>query len=263
MAAATRSRALSAAFAFAVFASASAGAGHREEVPFSYAWRFHLGPGGDDAGVGPGNSWASAFSQTTGNCTGMHPDPHRMTSSDCALACAYEPNCTAWFHDPSGRACSVAYGATTCTPAPNNASAMGAQRAAATPLQTAYAFAARSLPEAAAWPVVDAPHDALMDLNNTFSESGGDQRHAYRERTVAWYRKSFSLPSDWAGSAFHVRFEGVMHFAQIWLNGQYLGHHSATYDAFTVRLDNVSSVAVGGANVLAVRADGGYGSEHW
>jgi len=30
-----------------------------------------------------------------------------MTSSDCALACAYEPNCTAWFHDPSGRACSV------------------------------------------------------------------------------------------------------------------------------------------------------------
>jgi beta-galactosidase len=112
--------------------------------------------------------------------------------------------------------------------------------------------------------VVSEPiHLFRFSLNNTFSESGGDQRHAYRERTVAWYRKSFSLPSDWAGSAFHVRFEGVMHFAQVWLNGQYLGHHSATYDAFTVRLDNVSSVAVGGANVLAVRADGGYGSEHW
>ena len=240
----------------------------REEVRFSYAWRFHLGGGGDDAGSGPGNNWAAAFSQTTGPCSNMFPDPHRMTGSDCALACAYQPRCTAWYHDPSGRACAVAYGNSTCTPAKDNATATGGVRLAATPLQTAYEFARADLPEADSWPIVDAPHDALMDLNNSFSESGGDQRHGYRVRNVAWYRKTFTLPSDWApaqngGGAVLVRFEGVHHFAQLWMNGVYLGEHSSSYGAFTVRLDNVSGVEFGGLNVLAVRADGSYGSEHW
>jgi len=54
-----------------------------------------------------------------------------------------------------------------------------------------------------------------------------------------------------------------MHFAQLWLNGIYLGAHASTYGEFTVRLDNVSGVVFGGENVMAVRADGSYGSEHW
>jgi len=54
-----------------------------------------------------------------------------------------------------------------------------------------------------------------------------------------------------------------MHFAQLWLNGAYLGAHASSYGEFLVRLDNVSGVAFGGPNVLAIRADGSYGSEHW
>ena len=230
---------------------------------------YNYGAGADDLGVGPGSAWQAAFSQTTGPCTNMFPDPHRMTTSDCELACAYQPNCTAWFHDPSSRSCSVGYGANvSCTRASSNATADGAQRAAATPLQTSYAFAAASLPEDSAWPVVDAPHDGLAALNGSFCEACGDQRHAYRTRTVLWYRKHFELPADWqqaaAGDcAVILRFEGVLHFAQLWLGGVYLGEHSSSYGAFTVRLDNVSSVAFGAPLVLAVRADAGYGSEHW
>jgi hypothetical protein len=255
-----------AASAAAVAAGAFAAAAAREEVDFSYAWRFHFGAGADDIGVGPGGAWQAAFAQTTGACTNMFPDPHRMTSSDCELACAYQPNCSAWFHEPSSRSCSVGYGANvTCAPASSNATATGAQRAAATPLQTSYAFAAASLPEEAGWPLVDAPHDGLAALNGSFCESCGDMRHAYRTRTVLWYRKAFVLPAEWAagGGAVLLRFEGVLHFAQLWLGGVYLGQHSSSYGAFTVRLDNVSSVAFGQRAVLAVRADAGYGSEHW
>ena len=153
-----------------------------------------------------------------------------------------------------------------CTAAASNATTIGGLRAAATPLQTAYSFAAASLPEADSWPLVDAPHDALFSLNGSFSEPGGDERHGYRVRTVAWYRKNFVLPAEWApssGGATFVRFEGVHHFAQLWLNGAYLVAHSSSYGEFVVRLDNSTAAVFGGANVLAVRADAGYGSEHW
>ena len=244
----------------------------REEVSFSHAWRFHYGPGGDDATYGPGNNWQAAFQPISG-CTPdpvlTYPDPHRITSSDCETACAYDPVCTAWVHNSSAtRAlCMHAAAGAVCSPAASNATTIGGQRPAATPLQTAYSYAATSLPEASGWPLVDAPHDALMALNGSFCESCGDARHSYRTRTVAWYRKTFALPTEWAGvGTTYLRFEGVMHFAQLWLNNVYLGAHSSSYGEFIVRLDNVSGVSFGGAaapNVLALRADGSYGSEHW
>ena len=241
-------------------------AAQREEVPFSYAWRFFYGSGGDDAGPGPGSGWA--FSPTAGaGCAAEYPDPHRITASDCATACAYDSACLSWRSSAftGGRSCWHSGDASCGAPSPNNASTTGGARRAPTPLQTAYSFAAAALPEDAGWPIVDAPHDALMSLNGSFSETGGDAGHGYRVRTVAWYRKHFQLPADWAaGGPVFLRFEGVMHFAQVWLNGVYLASNGgASYNAFTVRLDNSSDAIFGGANVIAVRADASYGSEHW
>lgn len=241
----------------------------RETASFSRSWRWHYGPGGDDAGAGPGNEWASAFSAISSiGTSASFPDPHRVTGSDCATACAYDPFCVAWLHDPAGRACTHGVEGVSTTPAKTNATTIGGVRAAATPLQTSYSFGAASLPEADTWPLVDAPHDALFSLNGSFSESGGDERHGYRVRTVVWYRKTFALPAEWspatAGGATFIRFEGILHFSQLWLNGVYLGHHASSYGEFTVRLDNVSGVVFGGGpNVIAVRADASYGSGHW
>ena len=201
------------------------------------------------------------------SCATVYPDPHRMTSSDCATSCAYDSTCLAWLHDPAGRACSHAGAGASCVPATSNATTIGGIRAAPTPLQTSYAFAAASLPAAASWEVVAAPHDGLASLAGSFSEAGSDQRHGYRVRTVLWYRKSFELPAAWApgpsSGATVLRFEGVMHYAQVWLNGVYLVEHASAYGAFTIRLDNATSAMFGGQNVLAVRADASYGSEHW
>ena len=239
----------------------------RETVFFGNAWRFHFGPGGNDAGAGPGNDWASAFSPTAGPCVGEYPDPHRVTQSDCATACAYDSACLSWRSSAftGGRSCWHSRGAPAsgCTPAHDNASTTGGARAAATPLQTDYTFAASTLAEDGGWPLVDAPHDALMTTNNSFSQAGGDDNHGYRIRSVVWYRKHFQLPSEWVGAHVLLRFDGVMHFAQVWLNGVPLAAHAASYNSFTVRIDNVSSVIFGGNNVVAVRADASYGSEHW
>jgi hypothetical protein len=236
----------------------SLAAAARIEVPFSYAWRFHFGAGGDDAGPGPGNAWAAAFHQITNCSDAGYPDPHRMSFSDCATACAYDPACLAWVHDPAGRACTHHASGAACAPAASNATAIGGARAAATPLQTAYSWGAAALPEADAWELVDAPHDGLASLQGAFSESGGDERHGYRVRTVLWYRKNFTLPSAWGadGGPTYIRFDGLLHFSQIFLNGVYLGAHGSSYTPWLVRLDNVSGAAFGSANVVAVRCDG-------
>lgn len=67
------------------------GAVVREEVSFSNAWRFHLGPGGNDSGGGPGNNWS--FPTLISNCTGLYPNPNRVTPFDCEVACAYNAQC--------------------------------------------------------------------------------------------------------------------------------------------------------------------------
>jgi beta-galactosidase/beta-glucuronidase len=248
-------------------ASVTTVAASRVEVPFSYAWRFHLGPGPDD-GPGPGNGWG--FPMPVSNCTNLYEDPDRITDADCSTACAYNPECLVWLHNYVPWAnCLHGDANATCTPAKSNASALGAARSAATPLQTAYAIAAANLPEDAGWPIVDAPHDALMSLNNTFSRDAGDAAHGYRVRTVVWYRKHFMLPAAWAptpagdGGLVFLRFEGVVHVAQLYLNGAYLGVHNSAYGGFTVRLDNVTAAVWGGPNVLALRADASFGSGHW
>ena len=79
-----------------------------------------------------------------------------------------------------------------------------------------------------------------MVLNNSFSNVTGDQRHGYRTRTVLWYRKHFRLPADWdpaggSNSLVFLRFDGVVHVAQLWLNGVFLASatHTSSYGAFT------------------------------
>lgn len=46
-----------------------------------------------------------------------------------------------------------------------------------------------------------------------------------------WYRNQFKIPRD-AGNKAVVVFEGVDYFAQVWLNGKYLGEHEGYFGRF-------------------------------
>ena len=70
---------------------------------------------------------------------------------------------------------------------------------------------------------------------------------------LLYYRKHFVVPSNWKGSSIHLQFDGVFHFTMIWVNGQFVGNHTAGYTGFTVRLDNISSLSYGGKNVISLR----------
>jgi beta-mannosidase len=68
---------------------------------------------------------------------------------------------------------------------------------------------------------------------------------------TVWFRKDFHVPTDLLGQRLFLRFGAVDYFADVWLNGEYLGAHEGMFNPFefdvTDRLDPV------GINVVAVK----------
>jgi beta-galactosidase/beta-glucuronidase len=72
---------------------------------------------------------------------------------------------------------------------------------------------------------------------------------------VLWYRKSFTLPAEWSGSIVWLDFEGSFRSTTVWVNGEPAAYHDCGYTPFRLRLDNITNVKFGGANVIAVFVD--------
>ncbi|SEN45201.1 Glycosyl hydrolases family 2 [Sphingomonas gellani] len=49
-----------------------------------------------------------------------------------------------------------------------------------------------------------------------------------------WYRRSFTVPTDWAGQRVMLNFGGIDHSATIWVNGAVAGSHTGGFDAFGI-----------------------------
>jgi len=65
-----------------------------------------------------------------------------------------------------------------------------------------------------------------------------------------WYRTEFTLPKTWAGRKLWLDFKGINYYAEIWLNGKYLGHITGAF----IRGEFDVSTAINrfGTNALAV-----------
>ena len=109
----------------------------------------------------------------------------------------------------------------------------------------------------AGWADVQLPHDGLI-ANNSYSDAAcpnGCSGHSFIPRRVLWYRKEFTLPSSWKGSAVWLDFEGSFRNTTVWINGALAAQHDCGYTPFRVRLDNLTSVAYGAKSTVAVYVD--------
>ena len=238
----------------ALSAAAAAAAPVRERVPFGFGFRFLLGE--PSAPPAPSGCNASAFSGNLSGfqCLGMTGVPGATTAQACAeAACAAQA--AAWqlcarFPGDCSAPCFVGPADSCATPSTHFSA--GASRAPppSPPFDPA--------PEApgfddSAWPVVDAPHDALIA---TPYSQGANNNEGSVPRNVSWYRKRFALPADWQGSHVSVYVEGAFQETRAFVNGQTAMNHSHGYTSFAVRVDNATGVAWGGApNVLALFVD--------
>ena len=53
---------------------------------------------------------------------------------------------------------------------------------------------------------------------------------------VIWFRREFEASAKWHGCAAQLRFDGVDDFADVWLNGERLGHHEGYFQPFTLQV---------------------------
>jgi len=109
-----------------------------------------------------------------------------------------------------------------------------------------------------AWRQLDLPHDWVVELPFDSSADGG---HGYKSgmsgstsaNTIAWYRHTFTLPSNYAGQALWLEFDGVYRNCLVWLNGHILGRNVSGYSSFYFDVSQYANP--GGTNVLVVRVD--------
>jgi beta-galactosidase len=74
------------------------------------------------------------------------------------------------------------------------------------------------------------------------------------EVPVSWYRRHFTLPSQYSDRRIAVEFQGVAKTADVYVNGTLVGQHKGAYTSFTY--DITPYVNLNGAdNVIAVKVD--------
>ena len=92
--------------------------------------------------------------------------------------------------------------------------------------------------------IVNGPFDSMAP---------GGTSDAFTWGGVAWYRKTFDVPANWAAKRVSITFDGVYHDATIWLNGKKLLAHPYGYTSFFIELSEF--LHFGEKNVIAVQVD--------
>lgn len=88
-----------------------------------------------------------------------------------------------------------------------------------------------------------------VTVPNAFN--AGDSSEASHRGAVGWYGREFVLPPSPARSQWVLRFESVNYFADVYLNGRLIGHHSGGYVPFEIDASTMRR----GVNRLVVRVD--------
>lgn len=108
-----------------------------------------------------------------------------------------------------------------------------------------------------AWRTVTLPHDwaveAPFDARASHSHGYKAVGPGFPERSVGWYRYSFTIPQSDLGRRIRVEFDGIQRAARVFVNGFLVGEEmngnvSQSYDVSAY-------LNYGGSNVIAVRAD--------
>ncbi len=104
------------------------------------------------------------------------------------------------------------------------------------------------------WPAISLPHtwnsyETTGEIR-PFTRSPGETGETYWWTGWGWYRKHFSINSDYADFKVFIEFEGVQKYCKVWINGKYAGDHKGGYGSFD--FDITGYLKAGADNVIAV-----------
>ena len=105
------------------------------------------------------------------------------------------------------------------------------------------------------WQPLSLPHDFGITGPFRMDLSGNTGKLPWKG--IGWYRKHFKVPAADAGKKIFIDFDGAMAYAELWLNGHYVGTWPYGYTSF--RMDLSPYIEFGKENVLAVKLN----TEKW
>jgi beta-galactosidase len=109
------------------------------------------------------------------------------------------------------------------------------------------------------WRRLTLPHD--WGVEGEFKQEHPGETGKLPWWGVAWYRKQFSLPATDQGRRIHLYIDGAMSYANVWINGRYVGGWPYGYASW--RVDLTPHIQFGAANVIAIRLDNVPDSSRW
>jgi beta-galactosidase/beta-glucuronidase len=240
-----------------VFALLAASVQGRTSYNFDFGWKFHLGNVNQpDSALCPDSGWSKKLDGMY--CPGWaHQAAYQLTMDECRLYCCGDPVCAGYLS--RGNWCVIGADISGC---------FVGNSTQKPPHETGWQGQARSTPAAVPQPASNGPQSAAFDdlswdnitvphdyVISTDPSADAEKNHGYRFKNISWYRKTFELPASTKGQVLYLEFDGVYRSSDMWLNGEFLGHHSSGYTSFRYRIDNVTSFKQTGANVLSVRTD--------
>ena len=89
------------------------------------------------------------------------------------------------------------------------------------------------------------PHSVSQTPFNYFSEE--------LYQTVSLYERKIVVHDSWRSSNILLTFDGVAHYAEVFLNGEKIGEHYSGYTAFTIDISKKLRYAE--ENLLSVKVD--------
>ena len=103
------------------------------------------------------------------------------------------------------------------------------------------------------WRQLNVPHDwsieGEFDEKNPAGTGGGALPGG-----LAWYRKTFNIPSSSKGKLVFVDFDGVYRNSEVWINGHHLGKRPYGYSSFQYELTPYLNFGAQ-KNLIAVKVD--------
>ncbi|MDE3068632.1 MAG: glycoside hydrolase family 2 protein, partial [Verrucomicrobiota bacterium] len=109
------------------------------------------------------------------------------------------------------------------------------------------------------WRLLNLPHD--WGIEGPFDPNLPGATGRLPWAGVGWYRKHFNLPASDAGKRIYLAVDGAMSYANVWLNGHYVGGWPYGYSSW--ELDLTPFVKFGAENVVAIRLDNPPDSSRW
>ena len=103
------------------------------------------------------------------------------------------------------------------------------------------------------WRRLDLPHD--FQFEQPWVEQAGGARGFKESNTTGWYRKTFTVPTEWQGLQVLLDFGGIMYYGDVFVNGHKVA--SSEYGYLGFETDISKHLHYGASNVVAVCANTG------